>query len=198
MLDDYIVLDIETTGLSKNFHKITEIAAIRFQNNRAIGKFDTLINPETYIPEFITKLTGITNEMVVDKPTIKQVIPKLCDFLGESTIVAHNASFDYGFIEYNIYKHHKINIVNPKLCTRKLANRILPNLSNKKLATLCPFFNIQNEQAHRAMSDVKATAQVFDCFLKILKYNGIKTKDDLIKFEKSSRKSMTVSLNFED
>jgi len=194
MLTDYIVLDIETTGLSKNYHKITEIAAIKFKDNRAVDKFDMLVNPECYIPSFITNLTGITNDMVKSQPTIKDVAPKLYTFLENSTIVAHNATFDYGFIEYNLMKHLNRKVLNPKICTKKLANRILPNLSNKKLGTICNYFQIENETAHRAMSDVKATAQVFQCFTQILLNNGIRTHNELIRFEKSPRKNLNIRL----
>jgi len=98
---EYIVLDIETTGLSRYIHKITEIAAVKVKDNKIIEEYQTLVNPETKIPRFITRLTGIDNEMVKDAPTINEVMPGLLKFLGNHTIVAHNATFDYGFIAYN-------------------------------------------------------------------------------------------------
>jgi len=102
-------------------------------------------------------------------------------------IVAHNASFDYGFISHNAQEHLNISLKNDKLCTRKLANRLLPDLPSKKLSCLCEEFGIQNEQAHRAMGDVNATAAVFEAFLKILEAQEIKTEERIFDFEKSPR-----------
>lgn len=187
-MDSYIVLDLETTGLSKTKHRITEIAAVKIKNGKEIDKFHTLINPQCSIPNFISSLTGITNDMVKDAPTIDIIIPQLLNFLENETIIAHNASFDYGFLDHNIKKHTKNNFCCDKLCTRKLANRLLPNLKSKKLSYLCEYFNIQNENAHRAMSDVNVTNQIFSNFLNIMKEMKIEGKENIIKFEKSYRK----------
>jgi DNA polymerase III epsilon subunit family exonuclease len=165
----YVIVDIETTGLSKNRHHITEIAAVQFDGKNIINTFQTLINPQTPIPAFITKLTGINNEMVKDAPTIKQALPDFFDFLGDNIFVAHNATFDYGFLNYNRIKHFDVPIKNHTLCTRRLANRIIPQLPNKRLESLCQHFGVTNQRAHRAMGDVMATVNIFEQFLHILK-----------------------------
>ena len=183
----YTVIDIETTGLSKHYHKITEIAVAKVQQGKIVGKFQTLIDPEIKIPAFITKLTGIDNEMVEDAPTIDQVLPNFKTFLGENIFVAHNATFDFGFIEQNMWRHNH-QLLNYKLCTRKLANRIFPELPRKRLQDLCEHLNIQNQQAHRAMGDVLATVGVFNKMLGILKERGIKEIPDVLKFEQSCAK----------
>jgi DNA polymerase III epsilon subunit family exonuclease len=182
---DFTIVDIETTGLSAYYHKITEIAALRYDNGKITEEFSTLVNPKTRIPRFITKLTGIDNEMVKDSPTISQVLPKFHSFIADSVFVAHNATFDYNFIDFALHKHKKKRLDNPKLCTCKLARRLLPELPSKKLASLCEHFNIKNNNAHRAKSDVLATSQIFNNFLDILKEKDIHDIQDILKFQKS-------------
>lgn len=184
---EYVVLDLETTGLSKYIHKVTEIAAQKYNSEgELIGEYQSLINPEEKIPRFITKLTGIDNELVKDAPTIEQELPNFLEFLGDSTIVAHNATFDYGFLAYNAEKVGK-PFTNKKICTRKLATRILPELPSKKLGCICEHYNVVNEQAHRAMADVKATAKIFDKFKEKLRENNIKHEEEVLKFECTPR-----------
>ena len=184
----FTIIDIETTGLSKYQNKITEIAAVRVENGQIIEQFQSLVNPETQIPRFITNLTGIHNEMVKDSPTIQEILPYFIKFLGNDVFVAHNASFDFGFLEHNCNIHHNHNLNNHKLCTRKLANRILPQLPRKRLQDLCEHFEVTNQEAHRAMGDVQATVQVFSHLMSHLQHKGISNIDDIIKFEKSPRR----------
>ncbi|MAG61149.1 hypothetical protein CL619_05150 [archaeon] len=185
----FTVIDIETTGLSKHNNQITEIAAVKVKNGEIVEQFQSLVNPQTDIPKFITRLTGINNEMVKDSPTIKEILPYFIQFLGNDVFVAHNASFDFGFLEHNCQKHHNHCLENKRLCTRKLANRILPELPRKRLQDLCEYFDLTNQQAHRAMADVEVTTQVFNNFLTHLeKEEGISNIEDLIKFEMSPRR----------
>jgi DNA polymerase III subunit alpha, Gram-positive type len=183
----YVIVDIETTGLSKHYHKITEIAAVQINNGEIIKEFQTLINPKVEIPRFITKLTGIDNEMVKDAPTIREIIPAFRKFLGNNIFVAHNATFDHGFIDYNSVYYYNQRIKNKVLCTKKLANRLVYDLPSKKLGALCEHFGIVNKQAHRAMADVYATVAVLNNFLDILKNKGIEKTEDILKFEKMPR-----------
>lgn len=187
MLNEYIILDIETTGLSKYRHGITEIAAIRVKNNKIVKEFHSLVNPQQRIPRFITRLTGIDEEMVKDAPKINEVMPKLLDFLKSDIVIAHNASFDYGFISHNAELHTNTCLKNPKLCTRKLASRLLPDVGSKRLNNLCEHFQIVNDDAHRAMADVKATFELFQRFHKQLISSGIKNTEDILMFEAMPR-----------
>lgn len=182
----YLVIDIETTGLSKHRHKITEIAAVKLNKGKIKGKFQTLVNPEVHIPSFITRLTGIDNSMVKDAPLIQEVMPNFLKFLGNRVFVAHNASFDYGFLNYNA----EIDIENSRLCTRKLANRLVPDLYSKRLAVLCKHFNIKNNQAHRAMGDTLATVKLLNSFFKILDKKGFRKPEEILNFEKMSRRQI--------
>jgi len=181
----FTIVDIETTGLSPYYHKITEIAALRYENGKVEKEFSTLVNPGVHIPRFITTLTGIDDEMVKDKPTIDQVIPKFHSFLGDSAFVAHSASFDYKFLDHAVRTTTGIRLDNHSICTCKLARRLLPQLSSRKLANLCSHFNVKNDRAHRAMGDVKATAEIFHNFLCMLKERQIESVEDIVNFQKS-------------
>ena len=178
----FTIIDIETTGLSASYHKITEIAAIKY-NGMIIDEFHSLVNPETNIPRFITKLTGIDDDMVKDAPKISEIIPRFHSFLGDSIFVAHNATFDFKFLDYALQKHHNIRLKNEKLCTAKLARRLLPELPRKNLGSLCGHFNINNEAAHRAMGDARATVTVLENFLAMLKEKDIKEIKDILEFQ---------------
>jgi len=182
----YVVIDIETTGLSRHYHKITEIAAVKVNKGKIGQQFQTLVNPKTHIPSFITRLTGIDDNMVKDAPVIQDVMPEFLDFLGDKVFVAHNASFDFGFLNHNA----EDEIKNPRLCTRKLANRLLPNLTSKKLNCLCNYFKINNNNAHRAMSDTLATTEILNNFLEIMHKKGFKTPEDVLRFEKMPRRKI--------
>jgi len=129
----YIILDLETTGLHPYRHGITEIAAVKFDGERIVEQFHTLINPERHISQGITRLTGITNEMVADAPIISQVMPKFREFLAEEYIVGHNVSFDYRFLNHYHYECFASYLQNEAICTMKLSRRYLPDLPNKKL-----------------------------------------------------------------
>ncbi|MEI8364537.1 MAG: 3'-5' exonuclease [archaeon] len=185
MLADYVVLDVETTGLSKHFCKITEIAALRVRNNKVVDKFQSLVNPECPIPEFITHLTGIDNELVKYERPIKEVLPGFIDFLGEDIMVGHNVGFDYGFINHNSEKHLEKTLLNSRLCTIKLSRRLLPDLASRKLRSLCDYFEVTNEKEHRAMGDCVATNKIFAKMNGILHNNGIIEREDILKFQKS-------------
>ena len=163
----FVIVDLETTGLSPYKHSITEIAAVRFDGNQIIDTFQTLVNPERHIPTFITKLTGISNEMVEKAPTIKSILPDFISFLGEDIFVAHNSSFDLGFLNYARYQHFASYFPNKTLCTRKLARHLVPELTKRNLGILCEYFNIKNTRAHRALSDVHATTELLKNYLRI-------------------------------
>ena len=182
----YTVIDIETTGLSRNYHQITEIAAAKVRKGRIIDSYQTLVNPCMKIPSFITKLTGISDRMVKDAPLVNEVLPTFKEFLGKDVFVAHNATFDFGFLEHNLRVCHGHQLSNDRLCTRKLANRIFPELPRKRLGDLCSHLGVKNVQAHRAMGDVLATVEVFNHMNSILSSRGVSDVKDVLKFERSS------------
>ncbi len=193
-----IILDLETTGLSPYRHKITEIAAVKIVDNEVVDKFQTLINPEVPIPAFITRLTGISDEMVKDAPVIVDVLPSLKKFLADDVIIAHNASFDFNFLRYNFKTHLGVDLSNPKVCTVKLANRVHEDLPSKKLGFLCEYYGITNSQAHRAMSDVLATKELFLIMREKLLKAGLMSKEDLLTFESLSCQKARSLINSSD
>lgn len=182
-LSEFVVLDIETTGLSRQHHKITEIAALKVKEGSIVKEFDTLVNPQVKIPSFITQLTGITDSMVKDADPIEKVLPRFTRFMGDNVLVAHNATFDYGFLNHNSEFHLNHSIINEKLCTRKLSHRLLPELPSKRLSCICQHFNINNKQEHRAMGDAKATYEIFSRLLEMLKEKGVNDRETLFRFE---------------
>jgi len=182
---EFVVVDIETTGLSCHTSKITEIGAIKLINNKIIERFETLVNPEQRIPRFITRITGITNDMVKDAPKVYEVLPKFINFLGERCFIGHYATFDYNFLNHNSQLHHNHTIQNDKLCTCRLARRLLPQLPSKRLSCISNHLGISDSTEHRAMSDALVTAKIFVRFLNKLKERNIDSVDQLLKFQSS-------------
>lgn len=157
----YVVVDIETTGGSSVFHKITEIGAVKMQNGKIIEEFQTLINPGRSIPQYITALTGITNEMVSAAPKFSDIAEKFFEFTKGAIFVAHNVRFDYGFIQKE-FQRLEISFVRPFLCTVQGMRKHYPGLESYSLKNLCLNFNISLEQHHRAMFDAKAAAALLN------------------------------------
>jgi len=181
----YTVVDIETTGLSAYYHKITEIAGYNYKNGKVMKEFHSLVNPEVPIPRFITRLTGIDNDMVKDAPTITDVIPKFKKFLGKRVFVAHNATFDYNFLHFAMSEYMDHNMTNDKLCTCRLARRLLPELPSKKLSAVCEHYSIINEDVHRAKGDAMATVKILENFLGMMREKEIIEIEDMVKFQSS-------------
>ena len=129
----FVVVDVETTGLSPRDGGITEIAMIKVRNGMLWDEYTTLVNPLMPIPDEVTALTGIDDEMVADAPTAEEVAPAISEFLGSGVFTAHNAPFDLGFVNSTLAKGKIERIQNPVLCTCKLARRLLPNLYSKSL-----------------------------------------------------------------
>ncbi|EYE89347.1 DNA polymerase III subunit alpha [Fervidicella metallireducens AeB] len=175
---EFVVFDIETTGLNYQEDEITEIGAVKIKNCEIVDRFCTLINPLKKIPEEIVKLTGITNEMVADKPTLDIALPQFLKFIGSCPVVAHNAKFDSSFIKEKC-KKHGYTFNNTIVDTLALSRWLLPDLKRHKLNIIAEHFNINLENHHRAVDDAEATAHVFVKFVDILKEKGAKTINDI-------------------
>ncbi len=161
----FVVVDVETTGLSPRDGGITEIAMIKVRNGMLWDEYTTLVNPLMPIPDEVTALTGIDDGMVADAPTAEEVAPAISEFLGSGVFTAHNAPFDLGFVNSTLAKGKIERIQNPVLCTCKLARRLLPNLYSKSLGPVAKQLGIRNSHRHRAAGDAYATAQVLIRFL---------------------------------
>ncbi|MGO9482050.1 MAG: PolC-type DNA polymerase III [Candidatus Kryptoniota bacterium] len=161
----FVVVDVETTGLSPRDGGITEIAMIKVRNGMLWDEYTTLVNPLMPIPDEVTALTGIDDGMVAGAPTAEDVAPAISEFLGSGVFTAHNAPFDLGFVNSTLAKGKIERIQNPVLCTCKLARRLLPNLYSKSLGPVAKQLGIRNSHRHRAAGDAYATAQVLIRFL---------------------------------
>ena len=157
-LDDFISLDLETTGLDHSNDKITEISACRFVSGKFCEEFTTLINPEVLIPNNIVSITGITNQMVSKAPIISEVMSDIHDFIGSLPIVGHNVNFDYKFLN-NISKTIFKN--NCLFDTLALSRTFLYHYNSFSLSSLCEHYNIKVENAHRAKVDALNTGKLF-------------------------------------
>lgn len=159
---DYIVLDIETTGLNSRSDEIIEIGAVKIADHQVVDTFSRLIKPQFPISKFITNLTGITNEMVSDADDIETVLTDFLLFINDAILIGHNVNFDLGFIKNNFERHLGICLENQSLDNLRYARKILPQLSSHKLKDCVSYFNIFQETAHRALDDAQATYEVFE------------------------------------
>lgn len=155
----YVVVDVETTGGRPPNDRVTEIGAVKIQRGQVIAEWSSLINPEKHIPGFITQLTGISNDMVVDAPRLAEVADSLADFMAGAIFVAHNVNFDYGFIAAEFRRLDR-RFRHPKLCTCASMRRFFPGLSAYGLANLCREFHINLKDHHRALADARAAAEL--------------------------------------
>lgn len=157
---EFIVFDIETTGLKPKFCNIIEIGAVKVVNGEIIETFNTFADPGESIPYSITELTGITDEMVRGKPSAEEALRLFQDFAGSGVLVAHNAAFDVGFISYHGAKYG-INFDNTVLDTLALSRGVYPELKKYKLDIVAKHLGINLENHHRAGDDAAATAEIF-------------------------------------
>jgi DNA polymerase III subunit epsilon len=201
----FVVVDVETTGMSAAQNRITEIAILRVQDRKIIDTYETLIDPGQYISPFIAQYTGITNTMVFGKPSFEEVAPAISSFMlaaGSPVFVAHNVQFDHGFISasysrarqelpYGTLKHPAA--INPLLCTCKLARILLPTLKKRNLKAVADHFGIKIKARHRAMGDAEATAKVLLRFLDIAEEeHEVTTIQELVKLQYKRSNGRTV------
>ncbi|MEZ5306264.1 MAG: exonuclease domain-containing protein [Pyrinomonadaceae bacterium] len=171
---DFVVFDFETTGAKAPPCRVTEIGAYRVSKGEIGECFQTLVNPETTIPEFITSLTNISDDMVKNAPKFREIAGDFLEFIGDAVLVAHNAMFDMRFLNVEIGMiHANYRIANPHLCTVKLARKLIPQIENHKLATIANYYSINLENHHRAAEDARATAVIFLKLLDLLEEKGV-------------------------
>jgi DNA polymerase III subunit epsilon len=160
----YAIVDIETTGGSATYHKITEICVLLHDGKEVVQRFHSLINPEQPIPYNITMLTGITNEMVADAPRFFEVAKEIYQITDKAIFVAHNVNFDFSFLKKE-FEELGGEFKRQKLCTVRLSRKLLPGLRSYSLGNLCESIGIAIEDRHRAHGDAEATAQLFSMLL---------------------------------
>ena len=181
--NNYVVFDIETTGLDPEFDEIIEIGAVKIKDGIKIDTFNSLIKPEYERDEFITELTGITNGMVENAPSIDEVLPKFMDFTRDYIIIGHNVNFDINFIYDNLEELNISPITNDFVDTLRISRRLIPELKHHKLSDLANYFNIDTNGSHRALKDVEITSEVLNNLNKMIieKYQNIDNFKDACK-----------------
>ncbi|MGB5896486.1 MAG: exonuclease domain-containing protein [Ignavibacteriaceae bacterium] len=192
---EFSVIDVETTGLSSKSNRVIEIGLVKVRNYKIVERYESLINPGSYLPGFITQLTGITDDDVENAPFFCDIIEDLKHFVGETIICGHNLSFDSSFIKYEFLRNGEEPLYNEQVCTLKLARRMFPDLKSKSLTSITKHLKLRNKSPHRALGDADVTARALIKMIKMLKKESkIKTVDDLLKFQKSSTAGKTVKI----
>ena len=176
----FVVVDLETTGGRPAAGSIIEIGACAMQGGRITATFASLVRPRMAIPRFITGLTSITNEMVRDAPPIETVLPAFRDFLGNAVMVAHNAPFDFSFLDFEFRRLFGLGLRNPVLCTLRLSRRFLPSLKRRRLDALAEHFGLSTEGRHRGLGDARMAAELLAIFLDLAAKAGLNRLDRLI------------------
>lgn len=176
----YVVVDVESTGVRAiDGDRITEVAVVEVKDGASRVVFDSLINPERPIPFAISSLTGISYEMVRNAPRFADIAHQLAGVLEGRVFVAHNATFDWRFISTEMQRATGRPLDGTRLCTVKLARRLVPTLYRRSLDAVTDFFGIQITARHRAGGDAIATAEVFIRLLSAAQDFGLETLDDL-------------------
>lgn len=180
----FVVVDLETTGGSpQRGDRIIEIGAVRVRSGRVVERFATLVDPERRIPPFITRLTGITQDMLAGQPKIDAALGGLLAFAAHDVLVAHNAAFDVPFLDTMLRAHYGRRLEHPHLCTLRLARRLLPQLRRRSLDALAAHFGIVVADRHRALGDASATAEIFFHLLELLPRRGIVRLAEALDFQ---------------
>lgn len=156
----YSVIDTETTGLDSKYNQIIDVAVVSIKNGKIINTYETLVNPNRRIPDYITTFTGIDNNLVEEAPNFSEISYELKDLIDRTIIVAHNALFDIRFLVTE-FKRTNIGLKTDYLCTVKACRKLYPGLKRYNLDSLTKHFNIDIKDRHRAMGDAKATAELF-------------------------------------
>ncbi len=177
----FCVLDLETTGASPTTCRITEVGALKVRGGELLGTFDTLVNPQTEVPFFITVLTGITTAMVTPAPTIDEVMPNLLEFIGDSVIVGHNVRFDLSFLQWALAELGYPRLGNRWVDTCGLARRLVRDeVPDCRLSTLADRMRLAHKPTHRAFADALATTDLLHALLERAGTLGVLGLDDLI------------------
>ena len=201
--EEFVVFDIETTGLNSHSNEIIEIGAVKIKAGRIVDRYSQLINPGRPIPYHITEITSITDEQVANEPRIDEVIGKFVDFIGDAVLVAHNAPFDMGFIKRDVKKYLNIDLQSSVIDTLQMARDLFPDLKKYGLGDLNKSLGLALEKHHRAVDDSQATANMFIIFLDKYKEKGLEYMKDInvgfeVNVKKQSLKNIMVLVKTQD
>jgi DNA polymerase-3 subunit epsilon len=187
LLEDtpFVVLDLETTGGSPLFDRVIEIAALRVERGEVQERLVRLVEPEVPIPSFVTRLTGINAALLRGRPAFDQLVPDVCRLLEGAVVVAHNASFDVNFLTQGL-RRRGVAWTGEKLCTLRLARRLMPGLHSYRLDSLCASLGLAYVQTHRAGPDAEATVWLLRHLLDVAAQRGIETLAALLRIQEQA------------
>ncbi|WP_418965001.1 PolC-type DNA polymerase III [Cetobacterium sp.] len=177
--ETYVVFDLETLGLNSHKNEIIEIGAVKLQGRRIVDRYSQLINPGKKIPKKIQEITGINDALVENMPKIDEVLPEFMEFLGDATLVAHNAPFDMGFLKRDVKKYMNIDYNPAVIDTLQMARDLYPDQKGYGLKPMTKFLKVALENHHRAVDDSQATAAMFAIFLERYLEIGITNQLDM-------------------
>lgn len=175
MLENYVIVDLETTGLEVKRDKIIEIGAIKIRKGYEPEVYNTFVNPGIPISERIVELVGITDDMVRDAGNIRDVIKEFIDFTEDLPLLGHNLMFDYGFLK-TAASAEGLRFEKQGLDTLKIARKYLPDLPSRRLDYLCEYFGIEDLQHHRAWNDAKVTGELYQILCE--RFLGLEETDE--------------------
>lgn len=161
LIEDYVVIDLEMTGLKAKTDRILEVGAVKVRKGKLTDTMGVLVNPEIYIDEKITELTGITQQQAQEGADLDETVREFLAFCGEDVLVGHNILYDYSFLKQWAV-NHKLGLEKKAVDTLKLARCFLPQEQKKNLEELCAFYGIEQKNAHRALDDAIATWKLFE------------------------------------
>lgn len=197
--DNYTVIDIETTGLDSSLDDILEISAVKVRNNTITDSFSSLVHYAEELPEFITKLTGITNDMVKDAPSLDIVLNNFYNFIGNDILIGHNVNFDINFLYDNLKKNANKYLSNDFVDTLRLARKVIKELDHHRLSDLLSYYKIDNSNQHRALADCNYTFEIYNNLKKDI-YALYGNFEDFANSIKRTRKAydLTVTVDYID
>lgn len=157
LLDNYCVIDLETTGISLKYDEIIEVGILKVRNNQIVDTYNTLVKPSVEIAQFITELTGITNEMLMMQPSISKVKKDILNFISDDVLIGHNISFDFNFLQNGFNQTLSNNCID----TLQFSRKLYPDLKHHRLSDMRSLLNLSNN-LHRALSDCQTTKELYD------------------------------------
>ena len=188
IINDYCVLDTETTGLSAYYDEIIEIGILRVRNNIIVDQYSQLIKPEYEIDSFITSLTGITNEMLVGMPSILDVKEDVLSFIGDDIILGHNTAFDIRFINEGL----QCTLSNQYMDTMQFARKVYPELKHHRLSDLAEYLGLPNNK-HRSIPDCITTKELYDAVKATMEDKSLSIEDLWVSSKYSGGKNIDIS-----
>jgi DNA polymerase-3 subunit epsilon len=177
---EFVVVDLETASGRPAPGSIIEIGAYRMRGRHIMDSFESLVRPRMRIPRFVARLTSIGDEMVAVAPPIEEVLPRFRAFMGEAVMVAHNAQFDRAFLDFEFRRLFGIGLLNPVLCTLRMARRLLPSIKRRRLDLLAEHFGLSTAGRHRGLGDARMAAELLSIFLEIAEQMGLNRLDRLL------------------